>query len=370
MYTSYFGLTEKPFAIAPNPKYLYMSDAHREALAHLLYGINGEGCISLLTGNIGTGKTTVCRCLIEQSPSNTDIAIILNPKLSIEDLLCTICEELGITVGKNSPTVKSYTDAINRYLLKAHANRRNTALIIDEAQNLDIEILEHLRLLTNLETNTKKLLQIILIGQPELRKFLEDPALEQVNQRITARFHLGPLQTESVVKYVHHRIEIAGGTATHKLFDPKSLHYLAAVSRGIPRVINLLCDRALLGAYAENKDQVTLAIIRKAVHEIKSGSSKKPKPRWKVILAALLISLIVLVPTALYIFHPESAPKFTTWLKSDPPPEEKPTTPAEENPVQESLEVSQIKIHPLVNESVNLEVHESSSKANAANEQE
>lgn len=356
MYTSYFGLREKPFAIAPNPKYLFMSNAHREALAHLVYGINGEGCISLLTGNIGTGKTTVCRCLIEQSPRNTDIAIILNPKLSIEELLITICEELGVSVDHLIPSVKSYTDEINKYLLSSHAKGRNTALIIDEAQNLDIEILEHLRLLTNLETNTKKLLQIVLIGQPELRNILEHPNLEQVNQRITARFHLGPLETESVIRYVQHRIQVAGGARTQKLFDIKSLHHLAAISKGVPRVINLLCDRALLGAYAENKDQVTLPILKKAIQELKTGPAKKSNPTRKALLTILITLLILLIPSTLYYFS-----KTTTVTQGNQ--ETMLGEDSEENHQEgsittppESLDISKIKIHPLINEATKSQI--------------
>lgn len=327
MYTSYFGLKEKPFAIAPNPKYLFMSDAHKEALAHLLFGVNGEGCISLLTGDVGTGKTTVCRCLLDQSPPNTDIAMVLNPKLSIIDLLSTICEEFGIKVVETHPTVKTFTDAINSYLLKAHAKGRNSALIIDEAQNLEIEILEHLRLLTNLETNTKKLLQIVLIGQPELRQILDQPELLQVSQRVTTRFHLGPLLIHDIDKYVRHRIEVAGGPANYRLFDPKSVQLLAKVSKGVPRIINLLCDRALLGAYAENRERVTFDILKKAVQELRSGVVRQPRIRWGRLLAIAISIFLFLVPVAMYltnqfqnkqwfntIFHPSS---INTEIKMD-----------------------------------------------------
>ena len=235
MYTRYFGLTEKPFAIAPNPRYLFMSELHREALAHLLYGISSEGCITLLTGDVGTGKTTVCRCLVEQLPATTDIAMILNPKLTIGDLFKTICEELKIPIPTETPSVKTYIDQLNAYLLDAHSKGRNTALIIDEAQNLDIEILEQLRLLTNLETNTKKLLQIVLIGQPELRHLLCDPKLSQINQRITTRYHLEPLQADDVTTYIQHRITIAGGNSRNVLFSKKAIQYVAKVSKGIPQ---------------------------------------------------------------------------------------------------------------------------------------
>ncbi|GAB6193562.1 ExeA family protein [Desulfocastanea catecholica] len=293
MYTRYFGLTEKPFAIAPNPRYLFMSELHREALAHLMYGLSSEGCIILLTGDVGTGKTTVCRCLIDQLPEKTDIALILNPKLTISDLLKTICDELKIPISATTPSIKEYIDQLNAYLLRAHAEGRNTALIVDEAQNLDIEILEQLRLLTNLETNTNKLLQIILIGQPELRNILSDPKLSQINQRITTRYHLKPLQAADVGTYIEHRITIAGGNSRNVLFSKKAIEYAAKVSKGIPRVINTLCDHALLGAYANNSDHVSLAIIKKAAGELAVTNDGKRYPATGLIVTlALLLSTI------------------------------------------------------------------------------
>lgn len=293
MYTRYFGLTEKPFAIAPNPRYLFMSELHREALAHLMYGISSEGCIILLTGDVGTGKTTVCRCLIDQLPAKTDIAMILNPKLTINDLLKTICDELKIPIPATPPSIKNYIDQLNAYLLRAHAEGRNTALIVDEAQNLDIEVLEQLRLLTNLETNTNKLLQIILIGQPELRNILGDPKLSQINQRITTRYHLKPLQAADVSTYIEHRIAVAGGTSRNVLFSKKAIQYAAKISKGIPRVINTLCDHALLGAYANNRDHVSLGIIKKAAAELAVTNNGKRYPAKRLIVTlALLLSTI------------------------------------------------------------------------------
>lgn len=300
MYTRYFGLTEKPFAIAPNPRYLFMSELHREALAHLMYGISSEGCIILLTGDVGTGKTTVCRCLIEQLPAKTDIAMILNPKLTINDLLKTICEELKIPIPTTTPSIKTYIDQLNAYLLRAHAEGRNTALIVDEAQNLDIEILEQLRLLTNLETNTNKLLQIILIGQPELRHILDDPKLSQINQRITTRYHLKPLQAADVSTYIEHRIAIAGGNSRNVLFSKKAIEYVAKISRGIPRVINTLCDHALLGAYANNSDHVSLGIIKKAAGELAATNSGKRYPAKALLVTLVLLLSAVGVSAGLY----------------------------------------------------------------------
>lgn len=301
MYTRYFGLTEKPFAIAPNPQYLFMSELHREALAHLLYGISSEGCIILLTGDVGTGKTTVCRSLISQLPATTEIAMILNPKLTIIDLFKTICEELQIPIEGDSPSTKTYIDKINSYLLEAHSQGKNTALIIDEAQNLDTEILEQLRLLTNLETNTHKLLQIVLIGQPELREILQDPKLSQINQRITTRYHLQPLQIEDIDSYIKHRVLVAGGNPRIPLFSNRAIRHVAKLSNGIPRLINVFCDRALLGAYAQNRDHVSLDIMKKAAGEVKPTRGKKSSNRNRVIVALVVLFFAIWVP-ALFLF--------------------------------------------------------------------
>lgn len=275
MYTSYFGLAEKPFAITPNPKYLFMSEPHKEALAHLLYGIDGEGCITLLTGDIGTGKTTVCRCLLEQLPENCEIAIILNPRQSILDILGAICQEFKIKVAQNKKfSSTALVDAINDHLLANHARGINTALIIDEAQSLEADVIEQLRLLTNLETETKKLLQIILIGQPELRETFSRPGLEQINQRITARYHLGPLKPKDIADYIDYRLFIAGAPRQAQLFEPAAIAHVSRLSRGVPRLINILCDRAMLGAYVEKRPRISLAIQKRAAKELGYSSNR------------------------------------------------------------------------------------------------
>ena len=291
MYSRYFGLREKPFAISPDPRYLYMSESHREALAHLIYGIESDGCLVLLTGEVGTGKTTVCRCLLDQLPDTTDVALVFNPLLNAEELLKTICEELEIEVREGTPSIKLYVDRLNRYLLDSHSRGRSTALIIDEAQNLTAEVLEQLRLLTNLETNTHKLLRIILIGQPELRVMLERDELSQVNQRVTSRYHLAALAPDDIRNYIGHRLEVAGASNT-ALFSEKALRYVAQRTKGIPRLINLLCDRALLGAYAENSDHVSGEIMKQAGQEIFPGPATPAthNRRWRrVALAAMAI---------------------------------------------------------------------------------
>ncbi|MEW6600548.1 MAG: AAA family ATPase, partial [Nitrospirota bacterium] len=266
MYNEYFGFKEAPFSIAPDPRYLFMSEQHREALAHLVYGFNSDGGFVLLTGEVGTGKTTVSRCLLEQIPDNTAIAFILNPKLSVQELLATICDEFRIKYPPDNTSIKVFTDMINAYLLEAHANGRKAVLLIDEAQNLSTEVLEQLRLLTNLETNRKKLLQIILIGQPELRDKLSDPGLRQLSQRIIARYHLGALSKNDISAYVSHRLSVAG--IRDRLFPDAVINKLYRLTGGVPRLINVLCDRALLGTYAMNKSLVSSSTLTKAAHEV------------------------------------------------------------------------------------------------------
>src|SRR6185369_12564098 len=197
MYLAFFGITEKPFAITPDPRYLYLGRHHADALAHLVYGINDAGGFIQLTGEVGTGKTTTIRSLLARAPKNAEIALVINPRLSPLDFLQTICEELGIGVAEGAvDSAKDMVDQLNNYLLRAHAAGRRVVLIVDEAQNLSVEVLEQVRLLTNLETASQKLLQIILIGQPELRDLLARNDLRQLAQRVTARFHLQPLDRE------------------------------------------------------------------------------------------------------------------------------------------------------------------------------
>jgi len=269
MYNHYFHLKGAPFSIAPDPRYLFMSERHREALAHLLYGIGSGGGFVLLTGEIGAGKTTVCRAFIEQIPENCRLAYIFNPRLSVEELLQSVCDELGIAVAGGG--LKAHVDALNRYLLESHAQGLNNVLVIDEAQNLSAEVLEQLRLLTNLETNERKLLQIILIGQPELRTMLARPELEQLAQRVIARYHLGPLSVPETGAYVAHRLAVAG--AGGQPFPAALTPRIHALTHGVPRRINLLCDRALLGAYVENSPQVTRRILDKAADEVFAGEA-------------------------------------------------------------------------------------------------
>jgi general secretion pathway protein A len=298
MYKEFFGLKELPFSIAPDPRYLYMSHKHREALAHLVFGISSDGGFVLLTGEVGTGKTTVCRCLLEQLPENTDVAFVMNPKMSVEELLATICDDLGIRYPEANTSIKVFVDRINAYLLDAHARDRKTVLIIEEAQNLTTDVLEQLRLLTNLETNQRKLLQIVMVGQPELQDKLAKPEMRQLAQRITARYHLGPLSKEEVAGYVNHRLEVAG--VRTKLFLPSTIDKLFRLSSGIPRLINVICDRALLGAYVQGKERVDKKTLGKAAMEVfgRCEGQKKPKVlRWALAGLLLIISVAALAAT-------------------------------------------------------------------------
>ena len=270
MYAGFFGLQHLPFSIAPDPRYLYMSERHREALAHLLYGIEGGGGFVLLSGEIGAGKTTICRCFLEQIPAHCRVAYIFNPKLTVSDLLRTICSEFHVEVqheGTGSATIKDYLDPLNDHLLRSHAAGEHNILIIDEAQNLSLHVMEQLRLLTNLETTQRKLLQVILIGQPELRGMVARPELEQLAQRVIARFHLGTLSEPETRQYIAHRMAVAGLRGPLPFAD-KALTRIHAITGGVPRRINLLCDRALLGAYASGQHTVERSVVNKASGEV------------------------------------------------------------------------------------------------------
>jgi general secretion pathway protein A len=294
MYTDYFGFNENPFSIAPNPRYLYMSTMHQEALAHLVYGTTSKGCIVLLTGEVGTGKTTISRYFLEKLPRSTDIAVIINPKLTGIELLASVCDEFQIKVNGAEPSSKNYIDSLNDFLLKAHSANRQTVLVIDEAQNLELDVLEMLRLLTNLETDQQKLLKIVLLGQSELGSILARPDLEQINQRITSRYHLKGLKRTDVEAYIAHRVMVAGGGRS-TFFSRGALSEIYSASRGIPRLINSLCDHALLGAYTENKEQVDKKIAQKAVAELFGNNvlSRNPKIRFRLILTTTIILLLV-----------------------------------------------------------------------------
>jgi len=309
MYLNYFHFSEMPFSIAPNPRYLYMSSRHREALAHLLYGTASAGGIVVLTGEVGTGKTTLCRCLLGQIPPNTDAALIVNPKLTAHELLATICDELSIRYDRRKKSIKLLIDAINHHLLAAHADGRHTVVVIDEAQQLAADVLEQLRLLTNLETDEKKLLQIVLLGQPELNALLAQKHMRQLAQRITARYHLRPLTFQDTIAYVRHRLSVVNGSTT--LLTGLALRQLYRASGGVPRMINTVVDRALLGAYAQGAHRVGWRHVRQAMVEVQGeghGQTAAPFPvtasqlPWllAVMVAALLVWVVMSNPAIIH----------------------------------------------------------------------
>lgn len=282
MYTGFFGLNSPPFSIAPNPDFLFLSGRHAEALAHLRYGLGDAGGFVLLTGEVGTGKTTVSRALLQELDDQTELAFILNPTLSELELLASICDELRIRYKKSDASLKLLGDKIKNRLLKNHQQGKQTLLIIDEAQHLQPAVLEQLRLLTNLETNSRKLLQVILIGQPELQQLLQRTDLRQLAQRITARYHLMPLTEDEVVQYLNYRLKVAG--SERPVFEPQAIKLLYQSSQGIPRLLNLLADRAMLAAFAGQRPMVSKAEVRKAIAEVLPPASTTktswPLPVW------------------------------------------------------------------------------------------
>ncbi|MDX1481559.1 MAG: AAA family ATPase [Woeseiaceae bacterium] len=301
MYTRFFGLNEKPFAITPDPRYLFMSARHGEGLAHLLYGVTDSGGFIQLTGEVGTGKTTLVRTLLGQLPDEVDVALILNPQVSVLEFLQAICRELDIALPERRESPMALVDALNRHLLEAHARGRRVILLVDEAQNLAAEVLEQLRLLTNLETAKQKLLQIILIGQPELRDILAQNNLRQLAQRVTGRYHLEPLSKEETSQYIDHRMKVAGGIG--EIFDDSAKREVHRISKGIPRIINVICDRALLGAYSRETRVVDRALIRRAAREVAGGPQAAPgRPVWKwVAVVAAAVAFVAIGIAAVYL---------------------------------------------------------------------
>jgi len=347
VYTEFFGLNEKPFAITPDPRYLYMSARHTDALAHLMYGISESGGFIQLTGEVGTGKTTLIRSLLEQLPEKADIALILSPQLTTLEFVQTIAEELGCSLPQER-TVKALIDALNAHLLKVHSEGRRVVLIIDEAQTLSPELLEQVRLLTNLETAKQKLLQIILIGQPELRDLLDRPDMRQVAQRVTGRYHLEPLDADDTASYVAHRMRVAG--SLREVFSKSALRALHRRARGIPRLINVIADRSLLAAYTQDRHTVDSRLVALAAAEV-FGRRRTGHAWWWAASAAAGVALFAFATTNLWRPPAEptqatsenASPIAATPAVTSPSPElvvaaataatERPTAPAAETPV-------------------------------------
>lgn len=314
MYLDHFGLAKKPFSIAPDPAFLYLSDGHREALAHLSYGLTDGGFV-LVTGEVGTGKTTLLRNLVGRIPREVDVAFVLNPRLTVRELLGTICEELGIVIAEDTQSIKAYIDQLNKHLLKTHTAGRSTVVIIDEAQNLSPAVLEQLRLLTNLETNEKKLLRIILIGQPELAELLARKELRQLAQRITARYHLSQLHKDDAGNYVRHRIRkaLSDPEGDVELFTDKAISTLYKRAAGIPRVMNVIADRSLLGAYVSGERIVDADVVKKAAKETLGAIQQKRPWGWIGAAAGLFLALAIV----LFLWLGEPAPGDPALTASD-----------------------------------------------------
>lgn len=311
MYHSYFGLKEVPFSIKVNPGFLYMTQQHRDALATLLYGASAEGGFALLSGEVGTGKTTLIRALLQQLPDNTDIALVMNPAVNPVELLATICDELKVEYSDTDLSLKKLTDKLHHYLLEQHSAGRSAVLLIDEAQHLEFDSLEQVRLLTNLETDTEKLLQIILVGQPELEDKLLLPELRQLAQRITARFNLGPLSAHETAAYIQHRLEIAGQPPHTSLFPEHVVERVHKETEGVPRLINVLCDRLLLGTYAKNKRQIEDDVVEQSILEVfgakraeKNASAPQKNASWLGYLAVAATSALAVA----YLLRPVNTP--------------------------------------------------------------
>ncbi len=295
MYLRYFGLNEAPFSITPDPAFVFLSPRHRDALAHLMYGIGqgGSGGFVQLTGEVGTGKTTLCRCLLEQVPEGTHIALLLNPLVTPRELLAAISEELGIDVSESIDSTRLLVDGLNHYLLTAHQRGERVVVVIDEAQNLSPEALEQVRLLTNLETSKEKLLQVVLLGQPELRELLQRRTLRQLAQRITARYHLSPLGPKDTHLYIRHRMQIAG--AQRNPFRRSAMNALYQRSQGIPRLINIIADRSLIAAFAKERVEVTATMVHAAANEVQLGERQVKRVRWPMVLGAVAATAVAVL---------------------------------------------------------------------------
>jgi general secretion pathway protein A len=299
MYLAHYGLAEPPFAITPDPRFVFLSERHRDALAHLMYGIGqgGSGGFVQLTGEVGTGKTTLCRLALEQLPDNVRVALVLNPKQTPLELLETVCEELHVPPTSRRRSLKTRIDELNAFLLEAYAKDLRVVLIIDEAQELSRELLEQVRLLTNLETSTQKLLQVVLLGQPELRDTLARPALRQLAQRITARFHLPPLQATDTAAYLRHRVAIAGGSVFP--FEDAAVRRLHQLSGGVPRLLNVLGERALLAGYVHGRARVDAKLVDMAAAEVLPRADTDDGRGWRMLGWSLLLAGAVLLWFAL-----------------------------------------------------------------------
>ena len=290
MYEAHYGFTEKPFNLTPDPKYLFFSRRHSEAFAHLEFGRREKGGFILITGEVGTGKTTLARCFLSRLDARTATAVVLYPALTGEELLRSILQDLHIPV--TGASLKDHVDALHRFLLEARAQDRDVVLLVDEAQDLSAEVLEQVRLISNLETDTEKLIQIVLMGQSELHEMMSRRDLRQLAQRVTARYHLSPLDRAETEDYVRHRLSVAGGqTAAH--FGPDALSAIHQDSAGVPRLVNLICDRALLAGYVQGTHTITRAMAQQAAREAMGERPRRPRLGGALKAGALAAGLVL-----------------------------------------------------------------------------
>lgn len=360
MYLEFFGISDKPFQITPDTRFLYLTPRHRDGLAHLLYGADEAGGFILLTGEVGTGKTMLCRSVLEQMPEHVNVALILNPRQSSKELIASMCDELNIPYRRSSTSLKYLVDRLNLYLLKQHAQGKRTVLVIDEAQNLRAEVLEQIRLLTNLEVATQKLLQIILIGQPELQAILARPELRQLTQRITARFHLTPLSKDETASYIRHRLQIVGFRG--ELFSSGAVGMVHQLSGGVPRLVNNICERSMMGAYGENVHRIDKKLVRKAAGEVLQPTERFQPMQWvaggaiAAGTAALLLSIWGLLPSASQesFANSEATTISSESLASQAVIENKPITLNNEDAVKEVV----ARASPVVNKPRSVEIAE------------
>jgi general secretion pathway protein A len=309
MYTQFFGLKEKPFEITTDPRFLYLSEGHKEALAHLVYAVQEKKGFAVITGEVGTGKTTLVQTLLSRMDGSTRTAFLFNPKLdSSSEFLHSICEDLELKVEKG--TKSDYLSHLNNYLMDCYTKNINVVLIIDEAHTLSPQLLEEVRLLTNLETPNSKLLQVVLVGQPELDITLEQPQFRPLKQRISVRYSLQPLTPIEVKEYIKRRLRVAGARSTY-LFTPKALKKIYQYSKGIPRLINIVCDNALINGYASEKKVIGEDIIREVISDLAGSPRSKFKIKIKevkffYVLAVVLLIIIV----AFYFWGPGNVLEF------------------------------------------------------------
>ena len=347
IYLQHFGLKREPFSIVPDPGFLYPSNQHRQAVAHLKYGLDREGGFILLTGEVGTGKTTLTRTMLKRMPAHIRVAYVLNSKLNVTDLLASICDELGIELPTDSPESrglsfsKTRIDALNQNLFQAHAEGQKTLIVIEEAQNLSADVLETLRLLSNLETNTHKLLHILLVGQPEILDTLAQKELRQLNQRVVSRFHLLPLEKGDVANYVNHRLHRAG--AKGSLFNNACISVLFRLTGGVPRLINLVCQHSLLATYSTGSKIVSPKLVKEAAVEILGSRNTVDDNKKSFIILTVLLVLVAVLMISL---------ANQTKVKSEPSVDMEPST-DKQSPV--AIKPS-ANVEPSINEIIAIDV--------------